>query len=140
METARSLRSLAPLALVVEDDPVIADVLQVVLELAGYRVLTTPQGKAAIRLAAEEQPDLMTLDLHLTDVDGYSVLAAIRRTDGTPVIPVIILSGEPYRPGATDGVVAVLAKPFELADFEQAVQTALALPRTDRTLGLEVAA
>jgi CheY-like chemotaxis protein len=137
MET---IRSRAPLVLVVEDDPGIADVLQVLLDLMGCRVLTAPQGAAAIRLVAEAQPDLMTLDLHLPDVDGHYVLAATRPPDGTPGIPVIILSGGHYRPCATDGVVAVLPKPFELADFGQAVQAALALPLTEAPLPLARAA
>jgi len=115
-----------PTILVVEDDPHLAEVLRIAFELAGYRVLTAPQGEAAIQLVAQEHPNLITLDLRLPDVDGHYVLEAIQLGGATPPIPVIILSGGHYRPCATDGVVAVLPKPFELADLAQTVQALLA--------------
>jgi DNA-binding response OmpR family regulator len=116
---------MTPTVLVVEDDAMLADVLQMALELEGCRVLTAERGEAALALVAQERPDFITLDLRLPDMDGHYLLEALHPEGCPNSIPVVILSGGHYRACASDGVVAVLPKPFAIAELQQVVRTLL---------------
>jgi two-component system response regulator MprA len=111
-----------PTVLVVEDDLGIAEVLQLALELDGYRVVLARCGAEALASVHAEPPDLITLDLRLPDLDGHYVLETLQ---AEVTRPVIVVSGGHYRPCATDGVVAVLPKPFVLAELQHIVHTVL---------------
>jgi DNA-binding response OmpR family regulator len=117
-----------PTVLVVEDDQLIADVIQMTLELEGYRVLLAARGETALELAHAEHPDVITLDLRLPDVDGHYLLEALQpdADAATPAIPVIVISGGHYRPSPTDQVVGVLPKPFTIAELQELVHGVLA--------------
>jgi two-component system KDP operon response regulator KdpE len=56
--------------LVVDDDPQLIRALRITLRATGYEVLTAADGRAALREAAAEHPDLVILDLGLPDLDG----------------------------------------------------------------------
>jgi DNA-binding response OmpR family regulator len=64
--------------LVVDDDPLIAGMLRLVLEGEGYEVREAPDGRAALESVGEAAPDVMVLDMMMPHVDGYGVLAALR--------------------------------------------------------------
>jgi DNA-binding response OmpR family regulator len=114
--------------LVIEDDPSLAEVLQLALELEGYQVRIADGGEIALALARTEPPDLITLDLHLPDLDGYYVLECLHPVDGHRPVPIIVISGGIYRSSANDGVVGVLPKPFDLDELSQLVRTSVAAP------------
>jgi len=78
--------------LFVEDDPTVAQMYRLKLELDGYQVIMAKDGEEGLRLANEVDPDIVFLDIRLPKVDGFSVLEGLRATDRTRHVPVVILS------------------------------------------------
>lgn len=72
--------------LVVDDERPIADILKFNLEKEGYEVVCAFDGEAAVRLAFEEDPDLILLDLMLPIKDGMDVCREVRSRLSTPII------------------------------------------------------
>ena len=83
--------------LLVEDDPAVAGMYKLKLEMEGYRVTVAGDGEEGLRIARETRPQLIFLDVRLPKMDGMTVLEAMRGDDRTRHIPVLILSnyGEP---------------------------------------------
>ena len=119
-----------PLAiLVVEDDPLIGQVIEVTLEEAGYEVVWQEVGQGAVDAAARLQPCAVLLDLMLPDMDGQDVLRFLRgdpRTEGIPIVVVSAVSSNltEHERGL---VQAVLPKPFTI---DRLVETVRAVQRT----------
>ncbi len=78
--------------LFVEDDPTVAQMYRLKLELDGYQVIMAKDGEEGLRLANEVDPDIVFLDIRLPKVDGLSVLEGLRSDDRTRNVPVVILS------------------------------------------------
>ncbi|MBI4492593.1 MAG: response regulator [Chloroflexi bacterium] len=111
--------------LVVEDDPPIADLLRIFLEMEGYQVSVALTGAQAIQLLGEQSFDLTTLDLALPDIDGLQVLQAIRANPATRDLPVVVVTAYPYLLGGAQ-VAAVLTKPPDVTQLLMTVRRALA--------------
>jgi len=115
--------------LVVDDEPTIAEVVCRYLERAGYETRCAGDGRQALRLAEEERPDLVVLDLMLPGIDGLEVMRRLRRLNERQRSSVILLTakGEPtdrvigLRLGADDYV----AKPFSPAELVARVDAVL---------------
>jgi two-component system alkaline phosphatase synthesis response regulator PhoP len=113
--------------LVVEDDRALREGLTLNLELAGFRVSGAADGVDGMRMAFDERPDLIVLDVMLPGWSGLDILAEVRAR-GVDV-PVLILSAR----GTTDNKVEglkigaddYLAKPFELAELLARVEAML---------------
>jgi DNA-binding response OmpR family regulator len=95
--------------LVVDDEPDIAALIRRYLERAGYGVLVAHTAADGLRLARQERPDLVTLDVLLPDADGFTLLDWLKRDVATTTIPVMMLSvlpdeGDDRRVGAVDYV------------------------------------
>ena len=105
--------------LVVEDDRSLREGLAMNFELRGYRALTAADGEAGVRLAFDERPDLIVLDLMLPGFDGFEILSQLREREID--VPVLILSArgqvsdkvDGFRRGADDYV----TKPFQLPEL-----------------------
>src|SRR5215471_4042112 len=78
--------------LFVEDDPAVAQMYKLKLELDGYAVDLACDGLQAVRMATGDPPDIIFLDIRLPKMDGLGVLEALRRDDRTREVPVVILS------------------------------------------------
>jgi CheY-like chemotaxis protein len=76
----------------VEDHPDIADLYQLKLQLDGYRVAVASNGAAGLSLARSLTPDLILLDIHVPQLDGLQVLAALREDETTDGVPVVVCS------------------------------------------------
>jgi two-component system response regulator MtrA len=74
--------------LVVEDEPRTAQWTKTYIERAGYRCLVTDNGIDALRIAQQENPDLIVLDLMLPELDGWEVCQQLRRHSSVPIIMV----------------------------------------------------
>ena len=81
-----------PRVLMVEDHPDIADLYQLKLQLEGYRVAVASDGVAGLSMARSLIPDLILLDIHVPQLDGLQVLAALREDKATDELPVIVCS------------------------------------------------
>jgi signal transduction histidine kinase/DNA-binding response OmpR family regulator len=82
----------ATFVLVIDDDPVVHDLMKRFLRKEGFRVEVAAGGKAGLRMAKQMRPDLITLDVMMPEVDGWSVLSALKADPDTAEIPVIMLS------------------------------------------------
>lgn len=78
--------------LLVEDDSMILDMYKMRLEEEGYLALATDKGSEAIALAQKEQPDIILLDVILPEIDGFSILQALKNDSSTRNIPVLLLT------------------------------------------------
>ncbi|MEA2642888.1 MAG: hypothetical protein QOF51_4282 [Chloroflexota bacterium] len=111
--------------LVVEDDPTISEILRILLEDTGCRILEASGGVEALRLAAEERPDLITMDLSLPDMDGYDVLRNLQANPELVSVPIVVVSGRQFEQRVPARVVAVLLKPFDASELDDVVRAAL---------------
>jgi two-component system response regulator AdeR len=105
------------LILVAEDEPEIAEVIAAYLEREGFRTVRAADGRAALDIHLALKPDLVMLDVHMPRVDGWEVLAELRRRGDTPVIMLTALDQDidklqALRIGADDYVV----KPFNAVE------------------------
>ncbi|HZS78240.1 MAG TPA: response regulator transcription factor [Ktedonobacteraceae bacterium] len=100
--------------LVVDDDPPIQRALRRNLLVSGYEVLVADNGKEAVEIAREHQPDLILLDLWLPgEVDGLEVCAQVRQWSQIPIIVVSARTDEQQKVQALDlGADDYLTKPF----------------------------
>jgi CheY-like chemotaxis protein len=81
--------------LVVEDERDIRELVQVSLERGGgFRVLTAESGQVALRIAVEERPDAILLDVMMPGLDGPATLGRLRETPETAGIPVVFLTAK----------------------------------------------
>ena len=78
--------------LFVEDDPSVAQMYKLKLELDGYSVDVASDGEKALELARQDRPDIVFLDIRLPKLDGFGVLEALRKDPKTANLPVVILS------------------------------------------------
>lgn len=79
--------------LVAEDDPSVRMTLEFVLEDEGFEVLLAEDGERAVAIARDSRPDLILLDQMMPKLTGKEVLTALRETESTKDIPVIVLTG-----------------------------------------------
>jgi len=78
--------------LFVEDDPSVAQMYKLKLELDGYEVDVVSDGEKAVDVARSDLPDIVFLDIRLPKLDGFGVLEALRKDPKTERLPVVILS------------------------------------------------
>jgi two-component system KDP operon response regulator KdpE len=104
--------------LVVDDEPQIVRALQINLKARGYEVHLAGSGTAALKVAAQNPPELVILDLGLPDFDGVEVIRGLR---GWTEAPILVLSG---RTDSTDKVEALdagaddyVTKPFGIDEL-----------------------
>jgi two-component system response regulator AdeR len=117
MDTMSGTAHPSALVLVAEDDDEIADILASYLARSGFRTLRARGGRQALDLHLSARPDLVLLDVQMPLMNGWMVLAELRRRGTTPVIMVTAMDQDidklmGLRTGADDYVV----KPFNPAE------------------------
>ena len=78
--------------LIVDDDPTVHDVLRATIAKEGYRLLHAYDGAQALEIARSERPDVITLDVMMPKLDGWSVLGKLKSDPALSAIPVIMLT------------------------------------------------
>lgn len=78
--------------MIVEDDPFTTKLYTHLLTDAGYKIVSTPVATEALSMAKREKPDLIIMDLMLTDGNGFEVIKQIRKDSQLKKVPIITLS------------------------------------------------
>ena len=107
--------------LVVDDNTLIRKVVRAALEAEGHACEEAASGTAALQACVQSPPDACFLDLNLPDMEGLSVLRAIKEREGTRSVRVFLLTGssESDLPGKARrlGAEACLCKPVSAGDL-----------------------
>ena len=114
--------------LVIDDDPVIVELLRINFEIEGFEVLSASDGGEGLRRARSEHPDLVLSDIMMPRLDGLQLLSRLRADPATAALPVVLLSAKAQNAeveqGLALGAVDYVTKPFdplELLDRVNAV-------------------
>jgi DNA-binding response OmpR family regulator len=117
-------------ALVVDDDRLLLRLIELNLGKAGMKVFLADSGKEALRLAQEESPDIILLDLMMPIMDGYEVMRLLKASESTRDIPVVMLTAKSStsdrRRCEEMGAIAFITKPFNLEDLRGTVSDIIA--------------
>jgi len=127
-----------PTILVVDDDERVRGVTRELLTVAGFAVAEAASGEEALR-RAQERPDLIVLDVHLPDLDGFEVCRRLRADPATARLPILQLSGmftgtEHKVLGLEAGADGYLVRPVEAAELVATVRALLRASRAERDL------
>jgi len=88
------------------------------LKARNYAVVTASNGESALAALAEEEPDLLVLDLGLPDIEGHEVITRMREWSKTPVIVVSVREGQDEKVAALDaGADDYVTKPFDTKEL-----------------------
>ena len=102
--------------LLVDDDPVVLEVLSTVLDLEEFEVLAAADGAEALELVAQQAPQVVVCDVAMPGIDGFEVCRRVRHDPATEQLPVVLLTAhggpDEQRAGAEAGCDALLTKPF----------------------------
>jgi len=115
-ETTIAAAGNAGTVLVIDDEAVVRELMQRFLSKEGFRVLTAANGEDGLRLAREQRPEAITLDVMMPGMDGWAVLSALMADPSLADIPVIMLTiVADKRMGYALGASEYLTKPIDRA-------------------------
>jgi two-component system chemotaxis response regulator CheY len=109
-----------PLVLIAEDEELIAEVVGLVAEDAGYRPVVALHGQQALAMARDRWPALLITDLMMPHLDGAELIAALHAeaaATGRVVPPAILMTAASLPYARAAGADAILRKPFALQDL-----------------------
>ncbi len=122
--------------LVVEDDAALRKIMEYQLEAAGYSVLTACDGEEGLKVAREQRPDLIMLDVMMPRMDGYEACREIRKDIKTAHIPVIMLTAlteqSNVNSGLQFGANDYIAKPYNQVEMLTRVNNLLMMFQSQR--------
>jgi two-component system KDP operon response regulator KdpE len=119
------MNDVAPIALLVEDEPQIRRFVRTSLEAEGWHVHESETMKRGLIDAGSRKPDLVILDLGLPDGDGVDFILAVRKWSAVPIIVLSARVGEADKVAALDaGADDYLTKPFGVAELLARVRAA----------------
>jgi two-component system sensor histidine kinase/response regulator len=131
-------RERRPEILIVDDSPSTLQLLSEILQLKGYTTRAALSGRLALQSLRISTPDMVLLDVTMTDINGYEICRAIKANEATKDTPVIFISGLTKSidvvKGFSVGGVDYVTKPFEIKEVVARVETHLALRRQQRAL------
>lgn len=118
-----------PLILVVDDHPDLREVLSLVLQHHGFRVMLAGDGREAVARVEECRPDLVLMDLMMPRMDGYEATAALNGNgDRTVPVPVVAITASRVdrEELLNRGFSGVLHKPVSAQDVVQTIRSLIA--------------
>jgi two-component system cell cycle response regulator DivK len=120
--------------LIVEDNDKNMKLVRDILQHKGYRTIEAATGEDGVRLAVEQRPDLVLMDIQLPDIDGIAALARIREDPTLDAMPVVAVSAsvmpEDQHKIVSSGFDAYLTKPISLKPFLATVERFVQRGRT----------
>lgn len=112
--------------LVVDDDPVLSELVSYILRAEGYEAIVANDGEEGLRKFQATQPDLVVLDVTMPEMDGFEVCKRIRAVSNTPVIMLTAQGSEDAIVRGLDiGADDYVTKPFQLKPFMARVRANL---------------
>jgi DNA-binding response OmpR family regulator len=118
--------------LVVDDELAIRDMLQIGLSKAGFTVKAVADGRSALEQLRSWSPEAVVLDVMLPEIDGYSLLPAIRRVSEVPIIMLSAKADVQEKVmGLLRGADDYLGKPFDIDELVARLLSALRRPRLE---------
>ena len=113
----------APRILVIDDDPIVRDMMSKHLSSAGFEVLVAEGGKQGIEMARRELPSVITLDILMPEMDGWSVLRTLKADSVTADIPIIMASIlDEQKQGFALGANDYVSKPINRSKLMSAIK------------------
>jgi signal transduction histidine kinase/CheY-like chemotaxis protein len=124
--------------LVIDDDATARELISDHLKAEGFSVVTAAGGVEGLKLAKELRPTAITLDVMMPDLDGWSVLAALRQDPELAEIPVIMITiVDEHRRGIALGAAGYLTKPIDRERLHRLIRRFRAPARPTRVLLVE---
>lgn len=112
--------------LVIEDDPTLNQLLTRNLERKGFEVLSATHGKQGLRLAYQNHPDLVILDVMMPEIDGWQVCERLREVSDVPIVLLTAkISQDDVMRGLQLGADDYVKKPFNLSELELRIKAIL---------------
>ena len=112
--------------LIIEDNAKNLKLVRDVLQFKGYRTLEATTATEGLRIAREEQPALVLMDIQLPDYDGITALGRLREDSVTRATPVIAISAsampDDQQRILTSGFDGYITKPIDIRSFLQTVE------------------
>ncbi|MBF0174217.1 MAG: response regulator [Magnetococcales bacterium] len=78
----------------IDDEPVISQLLEIILEPLGYVLCSAQSGEIALNIFDMERPDLVLLDLHMPDINGTQLVRQLKTQCGERFVPIILLTSQ----------------------------------------------
>lgn len=109
--------------IVVDDDPAILDLVEMVLDEEGYTVRTASNGLEALDLLQSQQPSLVLLDLMMPVMDGWTFCRTVKDNAETSNLPIVVMSADLHLGQKADDIRAddFLLKPFDIDNLLEMV-------------------
>ena len=128
-----------PTVLAVDDSQAVRDLLQRVLEPAGYTVSFAKDGEEALAAVKSSLPDILLIDIKLPTMDGYALCRTLKGDAATTNIPILMLTGmdesDDIRKALRHGADGYLMKPFRVEDLRGKIHELLELAKTGNLPG-----
>ena len=122
--------------LIVEDNEKNMKLVRDILRHKGHTTLEAVTGGEGVRLACEQRPDMVLMDIQLPDIDGITALQRIREDKSLDAMPVLAVSAsvmpDEQHKIVTSGFDAFITKPINLKQFLETVQRFLTNGRVDK--------
>jgi CheY-like chemotaxis protein len=107
--------------LVVDDEPFMLRLIEIVLEREGYQMIKAGNGGEAVRVARTENPCLVIMDAMMPQMDGLTALREMKNDPATRSIPVVMLTANPHKfrreEAFSSGATVFLTKPFSPSEL-----------------------
>ncbi len=116
---------------VIEDQPDIVDLLELILKRKNFKVLRAYDGAEGLRIVRQHKPDVILLDLMMPTLDGWEFHKALRSDPEIATIPVIYVTArasqeERLRALEEEGAAAYIVKPFSPRELLETIEEVLA--------------
>ena len=124
------MSTIAKRILIIEDNPSFSRAINHIVEKEGYEVSTASNGMTGLRMAKDNPPDLLILDVMLPGLDGFEICSQLRADESTEKLPIIMLSAKGQEADKTTGLSVganeYLTKPIDRALLLEKIASLLA--------------
>ena len=108
-----------PAIMIIEDDSSFIYLMQRYVKRSGFHAISANSGADALRLARQEHPAMIILDLGLPGMGGPEILQALKTDPATRDIPIVLCTGWDDKGESLGGVAGIIKKPVSYQDFAQ---------------------